>query len=233
VTNLNNAPREKDGNGFVSRVSPNGEVLELRWIENMHAPKGMAIVDNMLYVADIDELVIIDIENSSIIEKVVIENAGMINDIAADEEGTVYISDTDSAVIYTYQNGELSIWYEEDLNRPNGLYVMDKIVYLASMGSQDFVTINRETMEKQLIVEGINAGDGVSYTGEEGLFIVTDWNGEIFLVDSGEGEKVSLLAPKENEVNTADTEFLMDQDLLLVPTFYDNSLVAYKLVKGE
>ncbi|MCK5650134.1 MAG: B12-binding domain-containing protein, partial [Gemmatimonadetes bacterium] len=50
VSNINGSALEADGNGFISRVAPSGEVLELKWIDGetegvtLNGPKGMAIV---------------------------------------------------------------------------------------------------------------------------------------------------------------------------------------------
>ena len=58
VSNIQGDPFEKDDNGFISRVSPDGVVLELRWIDgakenvDLDAPKGMAILGDELWVAD-------------------------------------------------------------------------------------------------------------------------------------------------------------------------------------
>lgn len=60
VSNINGEPLAEDGNGFISRVTPDGEVEALRWIDGeadgveLNAPKGMAVLGDTLYVADID-----------------------------------------------------------------------------------------------------------------------------------------------------------------------------------
>ena len=56
VTNLNMEPRLKDGNGFISRLSTDGKIIDLKWIEGMHSPKGTGLVGDTLYAADIDEI---------------------------------------------------------------------------------------------------------------------------------------------------------------------------------
>jgi hypothetical protein len=45
------------------------------------------------------------------------------------------------------------------------------------------------------------------------------------------GEKSSLLNTKDQGKNTADIWFIQEENLLLVPTFFDNRVVAYRLVK--
>ena len=62
VTNINGDPFAKDDNGFISKISPGGEVIELKWINGestnvtLNAPKGAAISGDRLYVADLDEV---------------------------------------------------------------------------------------------------------------------------------------------------------------------------------
>jgi len=50
----------------------------------------------------------------------------------------------------------------------------------------------------------------------------------VFYIDNA-GHKTSLLNTKEQKKNTADIWFIADDQLVLVPTFFDNRVVAYKL----
>ena len=50
-------PMEKDGDGFISRLDREGRVKAMRWAENLNAPKGMIAVGGVLYVADVDRVV--------------------------------------------------------------------------------------------------------------------------------------------------------------------------------
>jgi hypothetical protein len=56
----------KDGVGYISRVSPAGEMLEAEWVTGLNAPKGLALDGGTLYAADIDRLVAIDVEAGEI-----------------------------------------------------------------------------------------------------------------------------------------------------------------------
>ncbi|MGQ9620084.1 MAG: SMP-30/gluconolactonase/LRE family protein [Bacteroidales bacterium] len=228
VTNVNLEPRLKDGNGFISQVSTDGKIIKLKWIEGLNAPKGTAIIGDTLYVADIEELVVIDIEKGTITGKITIEGIGMINDITSDNEGSLYISDSDANRIYKYSGGNLSVWLGEGLDRPNGLLAEKDRLLLASMGSMDFAEIDIKTKSKKVLTEGINRGDGIAFTGLPGYYLVSDWTGEIFLINPDYG-KVSLLDTKEQGINTADITFIPEIGLLLVPTFGRNSVTAYIL----
>lgn len=228
VSNVNENPWEKDGNGFISKVSTTGEILDLEWVTGMNGPKGMAIVGNTLYVNDIDELISIDIEKGEIITKVKIEGASGLNDITNGENGKIYTSDSNEGKIYQYENGTATVFNSDAPGRPNGLLLDNGNLLVAFSEASEFVSFDIQTMEKKVIATEIGAGDGIASTNEPGTFLITDWNGELFVINQN-GEKQSLLNTKDRSKNTADIWFIKDQNLVLVPTFFDNRVVAYRL----
>lgn len=230
VSNVNENPWEKDNNGFISKVSLTGEILDLEWISGFSGPKGMAIVGNILFVADMDEVGLIDIEKGELVEKILLEGASGLNDITPDGKGGVFISDSNEGKLYQYANGEVNIFHADTPGRPNGLFVDQGKLFVAFSQASDFVTFDIGTLEKTFIAGEIGGGDGVTPTNEADTYLVSDWNGEIFIIDT-DGNKQSLLNTKEQKKNTADIWFIKDQNLVLVPTFFDNRIVAYKLVK--
>jgi len=64
VSCINGSPAEKNGKGFISVLKPDGSIKSLNWVKGLNAPKGMAILDGKLYVADIDQLVVISIKKA-------------------------------------------------------------------------------------------------------------------------------------------------------------------------
>jgi len=227
VSNLNQEPRKKDENGFISRMDKDGNILDLRWIEGLSSPKGMAIVGDILYAADVDEIVAMDINNGEIVRKIFIEGAKMINDISSDNNGNLYISDTDAAKIYFFSDNAITDWLAEGLNGPNGLLFDGDRLLVASQGSQDFASVDLETKNRLVLTEGVNRGDGIAFTGITGYYLLSDWAGEIFMINP-DNSKSSLINTKEQS-NTADIEYLPGENLLLVPTFNGNCVVGYRL----
>lgn len=228
VSNLNMEPRLKDGNGFISILSTDGSIMNLRWVEGLSSPKGMAIIADTLFVADVDELVLIDMVQGKIIRKIPVEGAGMLNDITPAPGGGLFFTDTDAGKIHFYDKGVVTDWLTEGLSGPNGLLVDNDRLMVASQGSNDFAAIDLVTKARTLLTDSIGGGDGIVATGTPGYFVVSDWFGEIYMVHPG-NHKVSLLNTKEAGSNTADIEYLPDANLLLVPTFFKNSVVAYRL----
>lgn len=80
VSNINGEPLVKDNNGYIARVSRDGKLLE-PLVTGLNGPKGIDMLRNELFVADIDRLVVIDIENEQITKTVPVADSGFLNDL--------------------------------------------------------------------------------------------------------------------------------------------------------
>ena len=121
VSNINGDPSGHDGNGFLSLLSKSGQVKALKWVTGMDAPKGIAMVDSLLYVTDIDRFHIINIENGNIVKTVKVDSAVFMNDIAISPGGKVYISDTYKNRVLLYDGDTVQVFIEGmRLNPPTG-----------------------------------------------------------------------------------------------------------------
>src|SRR5690242_15677808 len=102
VSSINGSPLAKDGNGFISRVRPDGVVENLDFIEGAHngvvlnAPKGLALTGDTLWVADIDVMRAFDARTGAPLDSVSLAALGAVflNDVAAAPTGALYITDT-------------------------------------------------------------------------------------------------------------------------------------------
>ncbi len=226
VSNINGKSTDKDNNGFISRLSLDGEIIDLKWIEGLSAPKGMAIVGNRLYVTDINQLVEADLEKGEITRRYDAEGSEFLNDAAADDSGNVYVSDMSADIIYKLEKGVMTAWLREDwLDHPNGLFFSDGRLYIGCSGFIRAVdTATGETAET--IDTGFSI-DGLVPDGKGG-FIASDWSGKTVRIDR-EGNQEVILDTSSEGVNSADIEYIAQMSLLIIPTFGDNRAVAYKL----
>lgn len=95
VSNIGGKPAAKDGNGFISRVTPDGRVENSKFIGGgLHAPKGMAIVGPLLWVSDIDRVLAFDRRTGKPVHAVAVPGSKFLNDVAAAPDGAVYVSDS-------------------------------------------------------------------------------------------------------------------------------------------
>ena len=226
VSNIAGGPSDKDINGFISTLSTDGKILQIEWCKGLNAPKGIGIVGNYLFVADIDEIVKIDIQKQKIIQRYPIKDAKFLNDITTEAEGVIYVSDMNGNAIYRIKNSVVELFVKSDfLNQPNGLYTERNLLYV---GLRDrIVTINIKSKEIKDYILNTGSIEGIISDGN-GNFIISDWLGNIHLVNpNNHNEK--LLDTTPEKVNAADIEYVIGKKLLLVPTFSDNRIMAYEL----
>lgn len=212
-----------DGNGGVAILNMDGSLKNPTWITGLNAPKGMGLYKNHLYVADINEVVVIDVDKGKVIEKIKMPNAVFLNDVTVDEYGKVYISDTREGKIFVLNNNVPSLFMSE-VPDVNGLRVIKGDLY--AMAGKELWKIDEDT-KKTVIAQGLAlGGDGLEPTADGG-FLVTCWGGLIYHITAN-GE-VSLLLDVQGEINTADLGYNAKDRILYVPTFLKNSVVAYQL----
>jgi sugar lactone lactonase YvrE len=103
VSNINGVPVEKDGNGYILRLTADGAMMDsLPFINGaddditLHAPKGMALVGDTLWVADIDHVRGFNVVTGTEVASIDLQGMGatFLNDVAAGTDGTVYITDS-------------------------------------------------------------------------------------------------------------------------------------------
>src|SRR5690606_35178107 len=113
VANIDGKSDQKDGKGFISKLTLDGKVDKLEWVTGLNAPKGMGLVKNLLYVADLTAVSVIDITTGKVVATHEIEGANFLNDVTASEKGEVYISDSGTGKIHIIQNnGKPTLYYE-------------------------------------------------------------------------------------------------------------------------
>ena len=222
VANINGNASDKDGNGFISLLDLDGKMNKLEWVTGLNAPKGQAIYNGNLYVADIDELVVINIKEAKIVQRHKIENAIFLNDVASSEDGTIFISDTRDNKIYALVNGKVSLWLEDkSIISPNGLWAEKGKLYI---GTGQILQTDIKSKEIKVLVSDCGGIDGLEKL-ENGEFIYSNWQGRIFVTKGTESIKLLDTVDKQN---TADIDFVPGKNLVLVPTFLANSVDAYQ-----
>ena len=243
VSNIQGKPVDADNNGFISELTPDGKIKTLKWIEGgknkvtLNAPKGMAIVKDVLYVADLDTVRMFDAKSGAPKGEVKLAGATFANDVAAGDDGKVYVSDsgmkmegadfvgTGTDAVWVIEKGKAKPFAKAaDLSRPNGLFVDGKTVVVAPFASNEVYRVDdksKKTDGTKLPKGGL---DGIVKVGD--VFYVSSWEGSAIFKGKlgGTFEQVmgSLKAP-------ADIGFDKKRNRILVPRFMEDAVEAYEV----
>ncbi len=225
VSNINGEPDEKNGFGIISRVSIKGEMLQPNWIHRLNAPKGMALDGYSLFVTDIDRLLEIDTKTGSIFTQYNLQNARFVSDVAIGPGRTLYVSDTYWNRIYRITENSTDILVESDeLNHPEGLSVRDGLLFVGTLNSVVTVDLSTGMISDYALntgpVHGINAQ-------VDGTCLISNWHGQLVLIGEN-GYRKTLLDGISRNINISDFMFFPGPNLIVIPTFYNNKLIAYE-----
>lgn len=213
-----------DGKGGVAVLSADGKIINKDWITGLNAPKGMGIYDGKLYVADINEVVVIDIKGSKVIQKIPIEGTVFLNDITIDQKGNVFVSDTRLATVYKIKDGKAEL-YLEKLTSANGLKAVGNDLYILSGPTLVKADENGKTT---VIAQGLaSGGDGLEPLSKDS-FLASCWAGLVYEIKM-DGTVTQLMDTRNEKINTADIGFDAKKKIMYVPTFLKNSVIAYQV----
>lgn len=237
VSNVNGDPLAKDGNGFISKVSADGKLLQREWLRGLHAPKGLAYRAGLLYIVDVDALLIVDTSNRKVLSRFPVRDAKFLNDVALDG-GRAYVSDMVGNTIYRQiGNGFGPLLTGPALRNPNGLVVDGGRLIVGSWGEMTgtgfetrsdgyllSASLDGKTIEPRFAPIPFANIDGVVLDGRGG-YIVSDWvHGNVYKV-SAQGESRLWLLLEQGSADIA----MGPKRQILVPMMLNNELRAYAL----
>jgi hypothetical protein len=240
VSNTNGAPNAKDGNGYISRMGPAGMVRDSAFIKGLNAPKGMALVHDTLWVADIDQVRAFDVRTAAPVATVPVPGAIFLNDIAAAPDGSLYVTDTairfgpkgvehpgTDEIFRIAPNRTVSVAIRSDsLGRPNGITwdaAHQRFIVVPFGGKSLLAWKPGETTVTSL---GAGAGqfDGVEIT-TDGAIWVSSWaDSSVYRYAGGQGSNLIKGVP-----SPADIGYDARRNRLLIPIFTGNRVEIWQL----
>lgn len=222
---------KKQPDGAIAKIGLDGKVINATFVTNLNDPKGIAITKNKLYVSDVTELVETDLETGKIIKKYTLDGIKFLNDVALDNKGNVFVSDTSTSKIYKLDSeGNFSLWFaNKALDRPNGLLIKDNMMYVASWGSAPeggrVSKIEMATKSISPISTVIGNLDGIRVF-DKNRMIISDWrSGNIHLIDyKGNTEQILKVGQ-----SVGDIAYIKEKNLLLLPMNKQSRLLFYNV----
>lgn len=222
ISNIAGDAATKDGNGWITHLSESGEILKERFIDGLDAPKGLAVLNNVLYVSDIDRVRRFSLPDGAPLSETSIEGAKFLNDATAWQDA-VYVSDSSMKRIHRITEDDVALWLEsEDFGGVNGLLGDDDRILIATDGV--FFEADRQAHLKT-IAEGVPSGDGIGLT-PNGDYLISSWPGEVYFV--------SKAGSVENLLDTRDQNILQNDlsvfgDLVIIPNYNPGTVTAWRI----
>jgi hypothetical protein len=246
ISNLNGGLLAQDNNGFISRVRANTLAVDLRWVAGgkdgvrLDAPKGMAIVGDVLYVSDVTAVRKFDRRTGAPRGEVMLPRATLINDLATD--GTnVYASDTGvipGAGTTFVATGTDAIWKivndhatkiasGRELNQPNGLDFHRGSLWVVTFHGGELYRLDGGK-KRNIIKLPRGQLDGLVHL-QDGTPVVSSWIGTSVYRGSATEEFTAIL---RGIAAPADLGYDATRQRLLVPNSPMNTVTIHSLASS-
>jgi len=247
VSNINGNPSAKDNNGWIARVRADSIGVMTRLVEGgkngvtLHAPKGMALRGDTLFVADIDAVRMFNRRTGAALGSVMVRGATFLNDVAAGPDG-IYITDTgirfdaqgnvshppDSDRVFKLAGGRVTVALTGDtLGRPNGIAwdaAGNRFIIVPFAGSA-LLAWTPGSATHTTLVSGPGQYDGVEVLAN-GNMLVSSWADSTVHVVHGGSHMMPVI---RNVTAPADIGVDSKRNVVAVPRFMDGKVEYYRI----
>jgi hypothetical protein len=250
VSNIQGSPLDADDNGFISRVSPDGTLTEARWVDGagedvtLNAPKGMAILGDTLYVADIDCVRMFVRTTGAPAGSVCIEGATFLNDIAVDGSNVLHVTDTgmqagaegfapsgtDAVHRFSPDGQHAALVEGEALGNPNGIAFGDQGGFVVTFGTGEIYRLEADGGRTPVLPPSQGRQlDGIAFTADGG-FLFSSWGDSSVHLVQPDGTVVTVV---DGVQAPADIGYDATRNRVLVPLFMDDAILIVELPAPE
>jgi sugar lactone lactonase YvrE len=246
VSNINGSPVARDGNGYISRLDRDAAVDKPQFIAGgrggvvLNAPKGLAIVGDTLWVADIDAMRGFNRRTGAAVATVEFgAQAKFLNDVATGPDGTVYVTDTGAGMddagnfthpgpdrVFALTGRQVTVALEGDwLTQPNGITwdPANGRFVLAPFGGPAITAWRPGEKTVDTLGTGPGGFDGVEVLG--GDVYVTSWaDSTLYALGAGGLRKVATGVNSPADIGLDPT-----RDLIAIPLFLENRVEVWRV----
>ncbi|MCL6267648.1 hypothetical protein [Flagellimonas myxillae] len=201
--------------GFISKFTANGKLVQLKWTDSLSRPAGMALLDQQLWVADVDQLKVIDITNGKVVKSYPepIKNSGL-NDVAINPDGEVFVTASFVHAVFKVEGDSLKLWTQDEelLQWANGIYALDQNVLVGGtqLTSIDFTAKKIRKIQTNPPIVDI---DGI-WPDDRGGYVLSTVEGTALWHLNTQGESILL---DQGGDYLGDLQFVPNKAMLFVP----------------
>lgn len=242
VGSINGSPLALDGNGFISKVSPDGKIIDLKWIDGtkegvtLNGPKGIEVVGNYLYVADINQVQVFELPSGKQKGTIKIAGSTFINGITHNSNNDVFVTDsgftdgfapsgTDAIYKITSDGKYEVIAKDKEMGRPNGIFADGDDLIVVTFGTGTIFRID-ESGKKEMLPSPPKGGlDGVIKSAD-GRIIISGWGGSA-IYSLNKDNTYSVLMDSVDA--PADLGYDTKRNRVLIPLFRQNKITFLQL----
>jgi len=198
--------------GFISKVSSTGQLMELHWIRDLNRPTGMAIHHDRLYVADVNVLLILDLTSNIILNRIEVPMKYGLNDVAISKDGTVFATASAIHAVLKLEGQTLKVWKQDKelLMWANGIQASPEGLWVGGEHAVQ-LTFEGEIIQRLAVEPQVRDFEGIAPIGANRFLASTVENSALYLMDD---EKSSLLLQAEGYFG--DLEFISDKNKLII-----------------
>jgi hypothetical protein len=210
-------------NGFLTLLSTTGEVISWSVVDGLDAPLGMALVDKQLYVVDNNRVKVFHWPSYRLLETVDLD-ASVANDIAVAPDGTIYVTDMarDQVIVHTPDGSGSVLGGAPRFKRANGIHIDGENLYV---GGTRLWRVNLDTgLATTIGPEWITDVDGIEIEAD-GTLQITPAAGPLIRYRSD--DEFEILGGEG--VSSANHGFAANLKLALIPTGWDNTVIAIRI----
>ncbi len=215
------------GNQFISKVTLDGKIQQLKWIETLSFPTGMAMFKDKLFVVERRNVVEVDLETGKILNRHPLPQPMFPNDIAIDKSGNMFVSDSRKGAIYNFVNNKFEEWIKgTEVADVNGLCVHEDKLICGITSDHSLKSVDLKTKAITTIVRfGEGIMDGIKVD-QHGNYLLSHFEGRIYRV-TPEGQIIKLLYVQGTRC--ADFDYIAEKSMLIIPALEANEMMAYKM----
>jgi YVTN family beta-propeller protein len=198
----------------------------------LKAPRGIIIKGNNLYVADVNQIHIIEVDSARIIQSIPVEDAKMLNDIALDKLGRIYVTDTSSNCVFIINPSTKTAdkILSPLFKAPNGIiYDMPRDQMLIVGFSKQASVLSLSTLDRTVstFMDSIYSQlDGIAID-DLGRIYISSWEQDMIIEIPQEQNR--FIAKFKDIKDAADMLYYLPNNELIVPLHTRNKIVRIPL----
>jgi hypothetical protein len=209
------------GNGFLTLLSADGEVIDWRIVENLDAPLGMALVRDQLHIVDNNQVKIFRWPGYEPLATIALETA-VANDIAVGWDDKIYVTDTarHEVVVISPELQQSILTGQAQFKSANGIHINGDDLYVG--GERLWHVDLRDNMVTRIGPDWFADIDGIEQE-DDGTLQITPVAGPLIRL----GTEIEILGG--DGVSSANHGYAPSLGLALIPTGFDNTVIAIRV----